>query len=227
MDAYRRYAVYHTPEGALARFGAEWLGWDAEAGKPVEQPQVAGLDLAALTETPRRYGFHATIKAPFRLAEGQDAEALLQALRGLAAAEAAVPLPGGLRLARVEGFLALVPAQDSEAMSGLESRLVRGLDRFRAPLTEKEIASRKPERLTPRQRENLEAWGYPHVLEEFRFHMTLTGDLDGGTADEAEAALRPRLEGLLADPYPLSSLSLMGEDRDGCFHQLARVPLTG
>lgn len=227
MDAYRRYAVYHTPEGALARFGAEWLGWDAEAGAPVEQPPVAGLDLAALTRTPQRYGFHATLTAPFRLAEGRDLGALLAALRGLAAAEAAVHLQGGLGLARIEGFLALVPLRHSAPLARLESRLVRRLDSFRAPATAHEIARRQPERLTPRQRENLSRWGYPFVLEEFRFHMTLTGDLDPATAARAEAVLQRRLAGLLAGPYPVTSLSLMGEDADGCFRQLARVPLAG
>lgn len=225
MAAYRRYAIYHTPEGELARFGAEWLGRDAEAGRPVPQPEVEGLDLVAVTATPRRYGFHATMKAPFRLADGCDPDALSATLRDLAAGCGPVLLAGGLRLARVSGFLALVPARDSQPLSGLEAAVVRDLDRFRAPLTEAEIAGRKPDRLTPRQRENLFRWGYPHVLEEFRFHMTLTGDLDGETADKAEAALRPKLKGLLADPYPVASLSLMGEDADGCFHQIDRMPL--
>lgn len=227
MAAYRRYAIYHSPEGELARFGAEWLGWDAEAGRRVAQPRVEGLDLPALTRTPRRYGFHATMKAPFRLAGGRDAGALLDALRGLAAGHAAVRLAGGLRLARVEGFLALIPAQESAALARLEAALVRDLDRFRAPLTEREIASRRPEELSARQRQNLHRWGYPHVLEEFRFHMTLSGDLDDDIAGRMEAALRPRLNGLLPDPYPLASLSLMGEDDDGCFHQVERVRLPG
>ena len=37
---------------------------------------------------------------------------------------------------------------------------------------------RNPSGLTPRQREFLDLWGYPYVMEEFRFHMTLTGRLD-------------------------------------------------
>lgn len=227
MDAYRRYAVYHTPEGALARFGAEWLGWDAETGMAPAQPRVSGLDLPALTATPRRYGFHATLKAPFRLAEGRGPEALLAALQDLAAQEHALPLRGGLRLARIGGFLALVPAGHSEALAALESRLVRGLDRFRASLTEEEIARRDPERLSPRQRDNLLRWGYPHALEEFRFHMTLTGDLDDATLARVRPVLESLLRPLLRDPYPLTSVSLMGEDADGWFRQIARVPLAG
>lgn len=227
MGQYRRYAIYHTPDGDLARFGAEWLGWDGQAGRRVAQPAIEGLDLPALTQTPRRYGFHATMKAPFRLAEGCDQGALLDALRCFGPDHAAVALPGGLRLARVGGFLALIPAQDSAALSRLEAAVVRAFDPFRAPLTEKEIASRRPETLTDRQRQNLHRWGYPYVMEAFRFHMTLSGDLDDDTAQRAEAALRPMLRGLLAEPYPLDSLSLMGEDAAGCFHQIGRVRLCG
>ena len=29
---FRRYAVYHLPEGPLGDFGGAWLGWDARNG---------------------------------------------------------------------------------------------------------------------------------------------------------------------------------------------------
>ena len=223
--AYRRYAIYHTPAGALGRFGATWLGWDVAAGVPVRQPDVA--DVAAATETPRRYGFHATMKAPFRLAEGHDAASLGPALRDVVAAQPTVRLPGGLRLDRIDSFLALIPAGESDALAELEARVVQALDGFRAPLTADETERRRPEQLSQRQRENLFRWGYPYVLEEFRFHMTLSGSLTQEAAARMESALQPRLQPLLADPYLLNSLSLVGEDAGGFFHELARVPLQG
>ena len=67
---FDRYAIYFTPQGSLAEAGAAWLGWDLARGRTVAHPDVAGLDVAALTETPRKYGLHATIKPPFVLAEG-------------------------------------------------------------------------------------------------------------------------------------------------------------
>ncbi|MRX49315.1 DUF1045 domain-containing protein [Paracoccus sp. S-4012] len=223
---FRRFAVYHMAEGDLGRFGAEWLGWDAAEGRGVEQPRVEGVDIEAVTRTPRRYGFHATMAAPFRPAVGIGADELRATLAAFCRGEAPAALTGGLHLARLHGFLALIPAGSSDALSALESRLVEAMDRFRAPLTRDEIASRRPDRLTERQRENLRRWGYPYVKDEFRFHMTLSGDLDAATLDRLEAALRDRLPPI-PNPYPLTTLSLMGEDEDGCFHRLAHLPLGG
>ncbi|AXC48684.1 DUF1045 domain-containing protein [Paracoccus suum] len=225
MQGLARFAVYYTAPGALGDFGAAWLGWDVAAGRAVPQPRIDGLDMAALTDTPRRYGFHATMKAPFRLA-GERA-ALEAAFANFCATEAAFGLAGGLRLARLGGgFLALIPTARSAALAGLEARLVAALDRFRAPLTPAEIARRNPDRLSPRQRDHLQRWGYPHVMEDFQFHMTLTGNLDADTAARASAALEPRLAPLLADPQPIEALSLMGEDAEGRFHLIRRLPLS-
>lgn len=223
---FSRYAVYYTPTGSLAAFGASWLGWDAAQGRAVPQPVIAGVDLAAVTATPRRYGFHATMKAPFRLAEGQRASALEAALEAFCAAQAPVVLQGGLRHARLGTFQALIPAAESAALRALEARLVPALDPFRAALTEAEITRRDPSRLTPRQRAQLARWGYPYVMEEFRFHMTLTGALDPATADRVAAALTLRLPPMAAD-LPIDALGLVGEDANGCFHLIRRVPLTG
>ena len=74
MDGFKRFGLYVVPEGALYRAGAEWLGWDSVAGCAVAQPALPGLtdEVAAITATPRKYGFHGTIKPPFRLADGTD-----------------------------------------------------------------------------------------------------------------------------------------------------------
>lgn len=224
---YSRYAVYYTPVRELAAFGAAWFGWDPATGDSPPHPvaEAPGIDLPRITEAPRRYGFHATMKAPFRLAQGVEAAALPDALARFCAAEDAVTLEAGLALTRLEGFLALTPAGQSAALSSLEMRLVEALDPFRAPLTPAEVARRDPGRLSPRQRHMLERWGYPYVGEEFRFHMTLTGRLSDAEAASVEAILRPRLAPLLPMPFVIDALSLLGEDAGGRFHLLRRFAL--
>ena len=51
---FRRYAIYHLPEGALGRMGTAWLGWDPRRGSPAARPVVRGLpgDAEALTLAP-------------------------------------------------------------------------------------------------------------------------------------------------------------------------------
>ncbi|MBA4490291.1 DUF1045 domain-containing protein [Paracoccus sp. S1E-3] len=224
MDHYRRYALYYTPPpGEFADFGASWLGWDAVRGAPAPQPVLPGLDIAVLTAEPRRYGFHATLKAPFRLAEGQRAGDLIEGVEALAAQLRPVTLDG-LALTRIGPFLALTPRGDEVPLNVLAAQVVERLDPLRAPLTEAERARRNPDRLTPRQRALLDAWGYPYVMDEFRFHMTLTGALDAATLDTVAALLAPRLA-VVPRPFILDALSLMGEDATGRVRLIRRLSL--
>lgn len=222
MGDWRRYAIYYTPAGPLAVFGARWLGWDIAAGKAIDvkQPHVE-----ALTRSPRRYGFHATLKAPFRLAPDSDQESLLSDLRALAADQPAIALEGGLRLASLDGFPALIPARPDAALQDLAARVVRDLDRHRAPLTAEDRARRNPERLSQPQRNLLDRWGYPFVMGQFRFHMTLGGRLPPARIEAVIGALNPHLAPLLPAPQPIDALTLVGEDSLGRFHQIARLPL--
>lgn len=208
MREFSRYAVYYAPApGPFAQAAAEWL----------HRP-----DLAALTAAPRRYGFHGTLKAPFRLAEGVDYATLRAAVGALAARLRPVVLPG-LRLADLHGFLALVPEGDLSALNALAAEVVVALDPLRAPLTEAEIARRRPERLSPRQRELLDLYGYPFVLDAFRFHLTLSGPLPDPAAllPLAVAHFAPHLP----RPFAVDALCLFGEAGDG-FHLLHRAPLS-
>lgn len=230
MSDYQRFAVYYTaPTGPLAEFGANWLGWDMVSGQPAPHPDIAGLPapVAELTATPRKYGFHGTLKAPFRLAPGTGPAMLLGAMRDMAGTIAPVALSGGLKLAQLGGFLALIPKGGDKALNELTAELVRELDLFRAPLTDREYARRKPEKLSPAQRAHLDRWGYPYVMEEFRFHMTLTGDLPAAQARAVCDALTPVLAPMLTAPYVIDAISLAGEDAAGRFHLIERVPLTG
>ncbi|AEG93347.1 DUF1045 domain-containing protein [Ramlibacter tataouinensis] len=215
-----RYAVYFAPAVGSPwwDFGAGWLGRDELRDAPLAQPAVPGFDagqLAQLTGEPRRYGFHATLKAPFRLREGATETQLRDRLRLLAGRLRRLPL-GGLVPRHMEGFVALVPARAPPGLDALAAQCVTDLDGLRAPLTEAEIARRQPRRLDARGRELLAAHGYPHVLERFRFHMTLSGLVDAATAARLMVHLPPALDRLdTGHPLLLDRLCLFGEPRPG------------
>lgn len=226
MEHYRRYALYFAPRSGAFRSACEaWLGRDAVLDQPLVQPDL-GLDAEAITQDPRRYGLHGTLKPPFRLAEGTTPEGLLRAVEDFAREAAPIPL-GQLAVRRIAGFVALTPEIDSHALSGFASRIVRRFDAFRAPLNAAEIAKRKPEKLSARQRALLTLWGYPFVMEEFRFHLTLTDNLTPEAAAEAEAALAPYLAPHLAAPQMIEDLCLFAETETGRFKEIHRLPLRG
>lgn len=229
MDQMKRYAVYYAPpEGAFARRAAEWLGWDAVRGVAVSGLPPAGLPegLGDICADPRKYGFHGTIRAPFRPAEGVGRAEIEAAVAALAARLVPV-VCDGLVLENLQGFLALTPEGCEAALLELGAAVVEGTDPLRAPLTEAEIARRRPERLTPRQRELLARWGYPYVMEEFRFHLTLTDRLADDVAGPVAAALAAHFAPVLPRPFGIAELCLFGEDGAGRFHLLSRHALTG
>lgn len=226
MEQMKRYAVYYAPPaGEFWDRASAWLGWDAVRGQAVV-PTDLGLDAAAITRDPRKYGFHGTIKPPFRLADGVDLAALHGAMADLCARLSPVELPG-LRLKNLDGFLALVPEGDAAALRALAAAVVEDLDPLRAPLTADEIARRRPERLSLRQREQLYRWGYPFVMEEFRFHLTLTDRLAGAQAAQAATMLEAHFAPVLPRPFRVADLCLFGEAMDGRFYLLHRYTLSG
>ncbi len=224
MSGFQRFAVYYLPEDPdLAAFGASWLGWDVGGGTPCAQPEIE--DIGRFTDTPRKYGFHGTLKPPFRLAPGLTADDLENDVEALAARSAPVRLDG-LALSVLGRFLALVPVGDAQALTRLAFRCVTELDLYRAPPGEAELARRRKAGLTPRQEALLARWGYPYVGDEFRFHLTLTGSLGPGDLAAARAAIAMRLPALPA-PFTIGSIALVGEDAAGLFHLVHRYALSG
>lgn len=193
-DGTARYALYYAPEpgSALWRFGSGVIGYDAATGLRVPFLIPSAIDPAswqAATEDPRRYGFHATLKAPFRLIGSADEIDLISEVARFAATRPSAPVgPCEVRVVD-EAFVAFTPNGSSSALDALENAVVTHFDRFRAPLSAEEIERRRPERLTPNQRAHLDRWGYPYVFDEFRFHMTLTGRLPNA-ADVASSLAR-------------------------------------
>jgi putative phosphonate metabolism protein len=176
-----RYAIYYAPDvdDPLWRFGCGCIGYDAETGMdcPVPpSPTLAQEDWLAHTKEPRRYGFHATLKAPFHLAVGTAERDLIEGLVQFAADRKAFCLQD-LDVRAIGSFVALTPLNPDLDLQDLARDCVTHFDRFRAPLSESDMARRLASPLTPRQKELLQTWGYPYVMEQFRFHMTLTSSL--------------------------------------------------
>lgn len=223
---FQRYAIFYMPKpGPLATFASAWLGWDPATGSAVEHPVVAGLPMALpeITQTPRKYGFHGTIMPPFRLAEGRGAADLSLQLDAFCTDQAPLALDG-LELAQLGRFLALVPVGDDAALKALAAQVVEHLDSFRAPPTPSELARRRTGGLSDVQEQLLSVWGYPYVMQEFRFHLTLTGKLPKAKATKLRQVLESMLASLLPTPFLIDGLCLMGEDRSGMFHLIRRFP---
>ena len=220
--ACRRYGVYFAPmPGPLAEFGAAWLGWDLERGQRVAQLDVPGLPMPVeeITATPRKYGFHATLKPPFRLAEGCSEADLMEAF-DILGRRTFHPVEGlSLELTKLGRFIALTPKGSVAQLSGLAAMCVETLDEFRAPPSGAELEKRRAAGLLKR--------GYPYVMDEFRFHMTLTGKLPKAALPETHAALQTALAGVVPDPFTIDSLCLVGEDEQGRFHLIHRHALSG
>ena len=215
-----RVAVYATPDAESSWWtkGSEWLGRCALQPKPMPQPAIDGLDgaaLARLTAEPRRYGWHATLKAPFRLAEGVSLATLEAAVSDLARQYTPLTLTG-LRVGRMGRFLALRPEPPLPTLLTLAASCVTQLQRLSAPLTPEDIERRRRTGLTPEQDALMLAWGYPWVLDQFRFHFSLTGPLNGVSEQAVErlqSAATNHFAGLHA--MPLNCLSIFVEPSPG------------
>lgn len=219
-----RYAIYFAPEAGspLWRFGSSWLGRDPETG--AEDVGRLGLPAeihAAITAAPRRYGFHATLKPPFRLMPETAPDRLIDTLCGFARDRAAFDIPA-IELGEIDGFLALVPAVPVAPLEELARDCVTAFDGFRAPQSDAEIARRRPHALSPRQREYLESWGYPYVMDEFRFHMTLTERLEPELIGDIRARLAAAAAPYLGGPVRVSEVCLYVEREPGAPFLLAR-----
>ncbi len=223
---FERYAIFYTPTDLLADFGASWLGWDSVRGCAARHPQITGIDVEAVTQTPRKYGLHGTLKAPFRLAEGRNLAQLRDAAHGFSAGQAAFDI-GPLGLRYDSGFVALRPVIQCPQLQDFAAAAVKTLDGFRAPMSDTDIARRRAATLTARQDQQMLDWGYPFIFEDFNFHLTLSGQLSAQAAEHVMRLLAPHLENIIPDPFTIDAITLMGQDGAGMFHQIHRYALTG
>lgn len=216
MTDFLRYAIYFAAgaDSALTRFGAELLGYDVYTGDEVPFPADASRvapDWRDVTADPRKYGFHGTLKAPMALAPGRTEAELVAACAAFAGK--ARPMPSIHPVVdSISGFIAVIPTEPVGALQQLAADCVREFDDFRAPMTAEDRARRKPDRLTERQRDYLDRWGYPYVMEEFRFHMTLTGRLDAERRGPILEMLRARFAALGLETLAIDRIALFKQD---------------
>lgn len=226
-----RFAVYFTPEPEtpLAGFGNRWLGRDPVTGAPVSQPVLTDIDpvrLREVTQAPRFYGFHATLKAPFELADGCDRQSLVAAVRAFADRQSGFSVR--LKVASIREFVALVLAEDCPRMTDLASMVVRDFEPYRAPLGDHDRERRLHDGLGDRQRRNVERWGYASVFEDFRFHMTLTGSIDSRIRERVERQVSVLAAPILSHPVPIDGIAVFWQpDRETPFRVIARYPFAG
>lgn len=216
MTAFPRYAIYFaaSADSALSRFGAQLLGYDAHTGTDVAFPADAtsvAPDWRDVTTDPRKYGFHATLKAPMVLAPDRTEAELMAACAAFAGTARPIPMIRPV-VDSISGFIAVIPGEPVDALQRLAADCVREFDGFRATLTAEDRARRKPEKLTERQRDHLDRWGYPYVMDDFRFHMTLTGRLDADQRGPILQMLRTRFAGLRIETLAIDRIALFRQD---------------
>jgi putative phosphonate metabolism protein len=226
MTSYPRYAIYFVPAPGsdLGRFGTHLLGYDAFSGE--ERPFSGEIeqtvpDWQALTHDPRKYGFHATLKAPFSLAHGKTASELIAACQVFANIPRSIPIVKPV-VDLISGFVAVVQSDVSAELGRLANDCVSVFDCFRAPLTAYDRVRRDPSRLTPRQGKHLDHWGYPYVMEDFRFHMTLTGRLDPERREAILAVVQKRFNALQITTLAVDRFSLSLQSEAGSRFQIVR-----
>ena len=228
-----RFAVYYAPRAdeGLAAAASQWLGINPEGGRLRRQPLLSGFSperLAEITADPRMYGFHGTLKAPIALVDGATERDFVDAVGRFAVTLRAVTVPA-MVLAEIGNFLALVPAERCAALQDLADRCVVEFDEYRLPADETELGRRRASGLSPRQDALLLRWGYPYVLEEWRFHLTLTGRIDDSPERAAVMAiLRKRFGGFVDRPLQVRDVCVFRQATPGRpFTVLARFRLGG
>lgn len=228
-----RYAVYYAPRSGegLAVAAGQWLGISPEGGRVRRQPTVSGFTaerLAEITADPRIYGFHGTLKAPIALVDGASERDFVDAVGRFAQTLRPVTVPS-MTLAELGRFIAMVPAERCPELQDLAERCVVEFDEYRRPAGEEELARRRAAGLSARQDALLLRWGYPYVLEEWRFHLTLTGRIEDAAERAAVMAiLRKRFSGFIDRPLQVRDLCVFRQAAPGRpFTVLARFRLGG
>ncbi|MDR3629783.1 MAG: DUF1045 domain-containing protein [Desulfocapsaceae bacterium] len=221
-----RYGIYFIPgPGPLRDLAASWLGYDIVRGMTVRRSETMMEllpNLDALTDAPRRYGLHATLKAPFRLAQGSTPIQLLQALAHLCYRLQPMTL-SGLAVMEMDNFFCLVPVGDMSELNCMAATLVRDLDRFRAPLDDRELQRRMAGNLSMQEQAHLRQWGYPYVMENFRFHISLTGPVaDAVEKEEIRKLLQVYLSPACQQPLQIDALCLVREPEAGAAFELVQ-----
>ncbi|OOG43628.1 DUF1045 domain-containing protein [Rhodanobacter sp. C05] len=215
-----RYAIYFCPanDTALGQLGRDWLAASTDA------PELPGISMErrdALLANARRYGWHATIRAPFTLAADVVYDDVRRAVAAVARDCASFEL--SLRIERLASFLALRPGVDGAAPQKLAATCLEALEPLRASRPNA-AQDRRGASLDAAELVLLQRYGYPYVLDRYRFHFTLSAP----ATESEEQVMRQWLEPRVAE-LPLTrvdALSICHEAAPGdAFELLERIPL--
>ena len=209
-----RCALCFTPpaDDALTIAAARWLRRDPYTGARISWP-IEGLvetDHAFLTAAPRRLGFHGSLKPAFRLS-GDYAIADIQAALAKFCRRVPPVTVEAMRISLLDNFFALIPASPNPELDELAADFVTVFDQYRSPTSDLDLARGDIGRLNGRQFANLMAWGHPHVLDQFRYHMTLTGPIDELERDYVAQMLKRHFGTVIESPLCISQVALFVE----------------
>lgn len=211
-----RFAIYFTPapDSKLAKAATNWLGRDIYGQKQKKQQLPYGISperFRTLTASPFHYGFHGTLKPPFRLNPKLSQRQLTDRLKKISDDTTRFNIPE-ISLKKLGSFLCLMPKKMCPELHSLANRVVADLDEFRMAAEEKELEKRRASGLTNNQEAMLTTWGYPFVMDEFRFHLTLTGKIeDQKEISSVTSFAQSIFHGDMCRDIPVDGLSLFTE----------------
>ena len=226
-----RYGIFSCPDDStpLAAFGEQALGRRADGSSiEISSDSYPDAEMASsLRKTPAHYGFHATLKAPFQLAEGASETALLEAVEQLAVRQKPVHMYA-LSPRVLTNFVALAFETQPLAIAALAEQCVIGLEGLREPMSAEDISRRQPAKLNSTQRSYLHRYGYPYVLSEFQFHMTLTGEFNQSTHKVYGDWLNSLYGRIVCEAPTLDRLAVVWQpDRVSPFKRIAQFAFDG
>lgn len=210
-----RFALYYSPRPhtAFAEAASTWLGRDHENRNcPRIKTKTLGRErFPELTRAPFHYGFHGTLKPPFRLHDATSKELLCEELDHFCNQRSPFILEG-LEIGWIGKFLCLRPVKSSDKMNKLARDAVRQFDSFREDMSFTELKKRRTQGLTPQQDALLLQWGYPYVMDEFCFHLTLSSKIeDAQERTQVEEEARRHFSSDMLQEIPVDGISLFVE----------------
>ena len=237
MKKYSRYAIYYAPpkESSLEEFGRYWFGWDPLNAKLINNKHrinylnrfgiknLINIDKNVLI--PKKYGFHGTLIPPFKLNKNYSTNTLFKKTEEIAKKFKKFKFYK-FKLKKINNFYAFVQNKKNNNINKLSNRLVRELFKFRSPLTKKEIDRRNPSKLSKLQLSILYKWGYPYLMSEFNFHMTLASEVTGNKLYSELKKIEKNKEIILNEINNFDKIYIFGENQKGMFENLENFSLS-
>lgn len=206
-----RYAIYFSPakDHPLTEAASRWLGRDAFSGTLHDDHSA----FADVTAEPRRYGFHATLKAPFELSQKYSEADLLSAFDDFAANQSAFDIPRVVVDAL--GPFRACSRPHLPTAAGLRRRDRRSFRQVPCSAFRKRY--RTPSATEPDGKPAAKSFfvGLSYVMDDFRFHMTLTGRVNDSEATGLRDILTSEFSEFTDRPLSVSGIALFAEETRG------------